>query len=230
MAKTRSPNYPSTSLADAIAKVRVIYQKDYRNKMARSVVAKHLGYNSINGASLTAISNLIKYGLLDGRGEDMQVTNDAVTILVEPDPSPERRDALRRAAMKPALFAQLHKHFGESLPSVENLSAHLQRNGFNPIAASAATRAYRDTFTLVTSEESRYNNPARAVQGAISAMETEQLFKASVQADASTSESFRQRVSPTCVAEVTLEGEPTQQAIEKLIAYLNLMKDTLPSV
>ena len=42
------------------------------------------------------------------------------------------------------------------------------------------------------------------------------------------SESFRQRVSPTCVAEVTLEGEPTQQAIEKLIAHLNLMKDTLP--
>ena len=43
------------------------------------------------------------------------------------------------------------------------------------------------------------------------------------------SELFRQRVSPTCVAEVNLEGTPTQQAIDKLIAYLNLMKDTLPT-
>jgi hypothetical protein len=228
VAKTRSPNYPSSSLADAIAKVRVIYQKDYKNKMARSVVAKHLGYNSINGASLTAISNLIKYGLLEGRGEDLQVTGEAVTILVEPEPSKERREALRRAALKPALFAQLHKHFGDSLPSVENLSAYLQRNGFNPTAASAATRAYRDTFNLVTSEEALYNAPAQAVQGV---MTPEPTLKTGTQAEATNvaSESFRQRVSPTCVAEVTLEGEATQQAIDKLIAYLNLMKDTLPN-
>ena len=37
-----------------------------------------------------------------------------------------------------------------------------------------------------------------------------------------------QRVSPECIAKVWFQGRLTQQAVEKLVAYLSLMKDTLP--
>jgi hypothetical protein len=229
MAKARSPNYPSASLGDAIKKTHAIYQKDYRSKMARVAVAKHLGYNSINGASLTAISNLVKYGLLDGRGDDMQVTNDAVTILAEPEGSPDRQEALRRAAFRPALFAQLHKQFGESMPSAENLNAYLQRNGFNPSASSAAARAYRETFQLVSRPSEAYTPAVEKKVASESVKVQDDVTAELVEQGADPErEVLMQRVAKDCVARVAFQGKVTQQAIDKLCAILGLMKDTYP--
>lgn len=149
MAKTRSPNYPSIDLAEAIEGVRKVYAKDYKNKIDKVVVARHLGYGGINGKSLGVISALSKFGLLDGRG-DLHVTDDAVTILVDQKGSAARQQAIRRAALRPALFAQLNTHFGGTVPSAENLSAYLQKNGFTPQAAQLAAKSFRDTMQFVT--------------------------------------------------------------------------------
>ena len=56
MARTRSPNYPYIGLPAAIERVRKIYDKEHRNRMSRDVVAKHLGFGSLNGVSLSVIS------------------------------------------------------------------------------------------------------------------------------------------------------------------------------
>ena len=151
MAKTRSPNYPVVSLDKAVELVRKVYKADYKNKVDKAVVATHLGYGGINGKSLGVISALSKFGLLDGRG-DLLVTDDAVTILVDPKESPARQQAIRRAALLPAMFAQLHTHFGGTVPSPENLSAYLQKNGFTPPAAQIVAKTYRDTMLFVTQE------------------------------------------------------------------------------
>ncbi len=42
-------------------------------------------------------------------------------------------------------------------------------------------------------------------------------------------EMLQQRVSKDCVAKVLFQGKVTQGAVEKLVAYLNLLKDTLPA-
>jgi hypothetical protein len=167
MAKSRSPNYPSIDLAEAIEGVRKVYAKDYKNKIDKGVVARHMGYGSINGKSLGVISALSKFGLLDGRG-DLHVTDDAVTILVDPKASSARQQAIRRSALRPALFAQLHTHFGGTVPSAENLSAYLQKNGFTPQAAQLAAKSFRDTMQFVTREagdtDAQPDNPPPAVQ------------------------------------------------------------------
>lgn len=41
-------------------------------------------------------------------------------------------------------------------------------------------------------------------------------------------EILNQRVSPDCVAQVVFDGQVTQRAVEKLIAYLQLAKDNYP--
>ena len=74
MARTRSPNYPYIGLPAAIERVRKIYDKEHRNRMSRDVVAKHLGFGSLNGVSLSVISALGKFGLLESVDNDSQVS------------------------------------------------------------------------------------------------------------------------------------------------------------
>ncbi len=41
-------------------------------------------------------------------------------------------------------------------------------------------------------------------------------------------EVLRFRISETCIASIRLAGEVTQEAIDKLLAFLELMRDTFP--
>ena len=65
MARVRSPNYPAISLPDALTRVKTIHDAEQHLAAPRNVIAKHLGYNGLNGAALTTISAISKYGLLE---------------------------------------------------------------------------------------------------------------------------------------------------------------------
>lgn len=152
MAHTRSPNYPYIGLPAAIERVRKIYDKEHQGRMSKTVVAKHLGFGGLNGISMSVISALGKYGLLATIDDDMQVSDDALTILVDPSDSEDRAQAIRRAALKPELFTQLHKHFGGTVPSDVNLVAYLQKHGFTANAAALAAKSFRETMQLISGQ------------------------------------------------------------------------------
>ena len=90
--KPRSPAYPSLSLPEAIEKVRAVYDTEYTHSVDKSLLVTRMGYKGVSGSSLTAISSLSKYGLLEGRG-DLRVTSLAVTILVDPCRLPRAQDS-----------------------------------------------------------------------------------------------------------------------------------------
>lgn len=160
-----TPGFPSISLADAIERVRVLYGQAHRRRMSREEIARHLGYGGINGAAVPVIANLARYGLTVGRGDAITVSDDAVTILVEPAGSPDRAAAMRRVALNPALFAELSRDFAGPAPIAENaVRVRLERRGFPPQAAQAASRAFRETMELVEAEGSAYNEPGVASQ------------------------------------------------------------------
>jgi len=239
MAKVRSPNYPSMSLPDAIEAVRKIYEKDHRNRMAKAVVAQHLGYSSLNGASLTAISAVAKYGLLDRSGEEYRVSDNALTILVDPPESTERAEALRAAALQPPLFAEIHRHYQGSVPSEDNLRAYLQKREFTAAAASAASRAYRDTMALVSTGSSAYNGEAMETSstGAVVTARGVGTARSSgsatptVTSSASGTEREWQRFNLTPGRNIRLlfsaNDEPTRREVDKLIRYLEITKEDL---
>lgn len=159
MARVRSPNYPAISLRQAIDQASKIYSKEHTHKASPAVIAKAMGYGGLNGASLTAISSLKKYGLLEGVNSDLKISSDALTILVDPKESPERAKAIIHAAFKPALFNELQQQYGRTLPSDENLRAYLLKRGFNQQAVDTPIRAYRETIELVTESEKVYSKP-----------------------------------------------------------------------
>ena len=156
MAKARSPQYPSISLKEAVEKVGAIYAEDYQNMLPRSVVAQHMGYQSLNGKSLGVLASLGKFGLLEGRGDSTRVSDLAVQIIAHPSGTSERATALREAAGKPELFAELDDRFQGGKASDQALRSYLLTQKFIPSAADAAIRSYRETKSFVNAESMGY--------------------------------------------------------------------------
>ena len=166
--KVRSPNYPSLSLREAVHRVDGIYKREYTNYVPREVAATRLGYGTLNGASASAISALVKYGLLEqGKGrEQVRVTQRALEIILTKPGNPDRIAAIQEAALEPPLFTDLHEQFGERPPSDENLRLQLIRRGFNPRSVGDVIRAYRDTMAFVDEEGASLSTPDEDVDEA----------------------------------------------------------------
>jgi hypothetical protein len=159
MARARSPEYPAISLKEAIDRVKMIYDRDYQNRLPRAVVATHMGYKGLSGASLPILSSLLKYGLMEGRGDETRVSDLAVALLAHAPGTPERTQALYTASSLPELFAELDAKFQGGKASDQALRSYLLTNKFIPGAADAAIRAYRDTKQLVDAESVGYIPP-----------------------------------------------------------------------
>jgi hypothetical protein len=256
MAKMRSPNYPRLGLGAAIIMAKKVYDGQHTHAGAREVVASHLGYESLNGTSLTWIATLTSYGLLESVEGGLKVTDDAVTVIELPKGESERIDAVRRLAFTPKLFAELRQEFGDKLPNDVNLRHSLIKKKFLPRAADEAIRVYRETLEFVTDERKEYN-PADAGESESEfepAQETpmqsphvgpkETSFGTGTAIDSSKVRFFTQdgrpldfrkstelafKLSRGSEAKVTIYGDASQEAIQKLRALLELQEDTFPT-
>jgi hypothetical protein len=164
MAKTRSPNYPMTDLGTALGLIQPVYKAEHRNKMSRAVLARHMGHNSLNGRALTRIGAVRAYGLIEGSGDEIRVSEDAVRALMAPANSQEQKMAMARCAFRPSLFQDIRKDFPNTHPSDENLRYGLIKKGYTPNAAGKAALAYLKTMQLVGDAAEAYN-PLSQEQG-----------------------------------------------------------------
>jgi hypothetical protein len=155
--RIRSPNYPAISLPEAINRVTTLYRAIHAHAAPREVVAKGMGYNTLNGASATAISALHKYGLLDRVGDELKVSERALSIL-HPHTPDEKAAAIRAAAGEPTLFAELAERFPGTMPNEDLLRNYLVRQGFAPGAVGHVIAAYRDTSDMVAAEGRDYDS------------------------------------------------------------------------
>ena len=178
MARARSPEYPAVSLKEAIERIEMVWNKDYQNRVPRKVIAEHMGYKSLSGASLPILSALMKYGLLEGRGDETRVSDLAVKILVHGRGTPERMEGLWHASRMPELFAEIDKRFPDGKASDGAIRSYLLTSKFIPGAADAAIRAYRDTKQFVEAESTVYNPPDSSEPQGIQALspETKELL------------------------------------------------------
>jgi hypothetical protein len=171
MAK-RSPNYPSLTLEQAYEKARRVYDQEHTHAAPREVVAQALGYNGLNGSSLSVLGALAAYGLLEKAGTgSLKVSSDAVSVLELDEGHAHRSEALDRLAFTPKLFAELKEKFGTEPPSDVNLKHYLiQEKGFLPKAAIDVIRVYRANLELVANETGHYDGGSDARKGEMSPM------------------------------------------------------------
>lgn len=157
MAKMRA-RYPSVPLDNAVQRVEQIYNREGSNYMDSAVAVQHMGYTSISGASLKALASLKKYGLLEGRGDEIRVTEDAITIVADKglDDQGERGKALFRAFSSDEIFKELYERFGRQTTEL-NISSYLKKKGFMPASATKAAKTYFDSLEFITSELGSYD-------------------------------------------------------------------------
>lgn len=153
----RSPSYPPLSLREAVERVGMLYSSIGAHPTSREVLAKGLGYSGISGASATTIGALNKYGLIEGRGDEVRVSDRAMAIL-HPHGPEEKLAAVRAAAMEPELFREIGERFPGRVPNDELLRNYLIRNKFLPQAVDAAISAYKETIEFVESQSGDYDS------------------------------------------------------------------------
>lgn len=229
MAGDRSPNYPIISLADAVGRVQLIYEKERQHPADKLVVAKALGYGSLNGLSRSIVSALVKFGLLTETKDQLKVSMEALDILLHSAGEPERVAAIQRAAYMPPLFSELRATFDNSLPSDENLRAFLVKKGFNPNTVSNVIRAYRDTVLFANQEAAQGPEAREAEAAAPTKLPGAITMFPAAPAPARDALELAFNLAPDCHAKIVLTGEVTRAAIEKLQAFLSLSMDTFPT-
>jgi hypothetical protein len=159
--RERSPSYPGIGLQAAIAKAKVVWDKEHRHAAPVSTLYRHWGYSGATGPSMTTLSALLKFGLLNdqGSGESRTaiLTEDAIAILLAPSADhPDRLRAIREAALKPTIHEELWKRYGGAdLPSDEAIQYYLVRERkFTETAARELIKEYRATLAFAGLPES----------------------------------------------------------------------------
>lgn len=160
--RVRSPVHPTQSLPEAIEKARRLYEQEHRTPATVEVVAEAWGYEPTSSSVAASIATLKHYGLLDqtsgSGGRRVSISDRAFDILIEPEGSNRRDEAIREAALAPDIFSELWSNFGDR-SSDANIRSHLLRSGFNRRAVAPCIRAYRGTILFAGLQESATIEP-----------------------------------------------------------------------
>ncbi|MBL4820357.1 MAG: hypothetical protein JKY98_05115 [Gammaproteobacteria bacterium] len=162
MATKRAPNCPSLSLLAAIEKLERIYVAEGKNTFSGEVAVRLMHYNGLNGASRRTLGAIRSFGLIIGRGSELVISDDAVTIIADEPSSDQtqRQESLLRALRFNRVFADLNDRFGQG-STIINISSYLQKNyGFKSGAARKTAKNYRESASLIKLD----NNPAAGIK------------------------------------------------------------------
>lgn len=244
--RDRSPNYPALTFTDALAKAEVLWKQEKKSPMSKDIAAAHMKYASRKSGSFkTAISALKKYGLVEGRGEDVRVTEDAHRVFVyEPD-APERKQIIGKLAMKPTLFSEVLAKFPGGLPSDANLRSKLQIEwNFASVEAS-------DTFIKALRDALKVASVDRPVEEGHSSGESDSQEEQEMPLDPSTDhgrsgqargatppppavpgqpstnrEQHAWKLGEGVWAQITITGDLTPKSFDRLKKYVDLIEVT----
>ena len=246
--KHRSPAYPFIGLNAAISRARELYEKQSMHPGRIPTVAGHWGFRPKSSGGLQTVAALKQFGLVEdagrsGKDRQVQLTDMARQVLLRPEASPERVEAIRRAALSPPLYAEMSSKWGEAIPSDENVATYLtlDRN-FNPAAVPSIIKNYKDTLVLagahgsgnVSDNEAHADDEASGDSFGSTDMNT--TAGSLVSAKNPTSQArpgvrqFSWPLAKGVIAEVRLSGGEVKSAhLEMLRQYLELAKTAIDS-
>jgi len=165
----RSPSYPSINLETAIRRTRELYERERQHPTSVDTIVRHWGYRGMSGPAAMAFAALKKFGLVlaEGKGSERRgrLTHLAVEIIANPDPA-ERANAIKHAALLPAIHREIWEKYDTNLPSDANLQWELVRKrGFTESGAEEFIRQYKQTVVFAQLDNSDHA-PASTVDDA----------------------------------------------------------------
>ncbi|HEY4356411.1 MAG TPA: hypothetical protein VGN16_11735 [Acidobacteriaceae bacterium] len=152
--KHRSPTYPSINLQQAIKRAAEFYAAEGRNPASFRAAVKHWDYSEKSSGALLTASAVKSFGLLDeldsSGGRTFQISALGLKIVADKRPeSPERDTAIREAALRPKIHAEIWRRYNGQLPSDAELQFRLENDWhFNLNAINPLIRELRDTIAF----------------------------------------------------------------------------------
>lgn len=157
----RSPPFPFIGLHKALERAWEFYEKQRNHPAPVSVAVSLWGYAAKSSGGMQTLAALKHFGLLDdqGSGAERQVvlTDLALRILRDTrDPSPDRQQLIKEAALTPRMHRELWAKFGASLPAEGTVMYFLEveRGGFTNSSARDLIAEYVGTISFARLDES----------------------------------------------------------------------------
>lgn len=156
----RSPSYPGIDLAVAIQRAERLYEVQRDHAGSADVILGHWGYGTKSGAGLVALAALKKFGLIQDSGKGRQrkamLTPLALRIVRDKrQDSPERVEAIKRAALTPPIHREVWDRYHGNLPKDSDLVAYLAlERGFTDHGAKEFVDQFRKTITFANLQSS----------------------------------------------------------------------------
>ncbi|MFG1320592.1 hypothetical protein [Xanthobacter autotrophicus] len=158
--KERSPAYPYIALDLAVERTRAIYAAIRDHAQPREVVAKAYGKPVTSSATIQTFATLLQYGLLENvagpTGRRMRVSPLAQGMFNAHAPEEKIKQALKKAAFNPPIFAEIWSRFGDTAGLNDSVPLYyltsergVEHEGavFTEKAASEVLRVYRATLS-----------------------------------------------------------------------------------
>jgi hypothetical protein len=155
--RVRSPAYPSVGLEDALAKAKILYDKEGqgRHPIPATTIARDWEYSSLNGSALTTISALKQFGLLteidveEDRPRQLKLSQIALNLIVRKSDSKEWLESAKSIALLPKLYTRLWKLYSWPLPSDDTIRTYLElEEKFNTKFIASIIKDYKRTIEV----------------------------------------------------------------------------------
>lgn len=156
--QARSPAFPYISLDVALERAKQIYKEVREHPQPREVLAKAYGKPATSSATIQTFATLAQYGLLENvttpTGRKMRVSTLAQTIFNPHAPQEKTQQAIKTAALKPAIFVELWERYKDTSGLNDNVPlyylteerGHEHGGVFTDKAAQDVLRVYRATL------------------------------------------------------------------------------------
>jgi hypothetical protein len=233
-ASRKSPTYPRVSLQRAIELTRKIYDSALDSPVETTTILTLMGFQGESGPSRAALATLKQFGLVEGRDQSLRVTPLGQSI-VHSMSADEQRKAIVAAADTPQIYQTIKGHFAGRLPSDSVLEAYIVRNhGFSRAGALFLVKILRETenfvgpYRLKSIEDDSEVSSDNEKSPEPSAKDVVAGILPSADYSAKTGERILVRISKDAQAELFLHGKVTYESLEKLLQYIELMKDDFP--
>lgn len=153
IAAGRGPAYPYISLEKALERIETLREKNMARVTASPLAFyKALGFTGESGTSRQTLAALNHYGLIEyvgrGDGRNVRLSSLAHRIIFDKVPgSPDRDDAVKEAALKPAIHAKLWENYKPPLAPDYVIETYLVRDsGYTEQAAQNVIEVYKATL------------------------------------------------------------------------------------
>lgn len=225
----------ATTTQKALDRARTFYSQERRNATPAPVAVTLWGYSEKSSGGQQTIGALKSYGLMedDGRGETRRVrlSDLALAILLDDRPgSAERTAALKTAATKPKIMAEIVEKWPEHPPADATLRYFLLKDkSFSDEAAGDVLEIFnqnKDFARLYTSDTLSSSSPlapdsSRETSRLMTVGITVPVVRTGAEMHAATLV-VEKVIGPDGDIILQFHGDPTRESYEFLMEYIQL--------